>query len=138
MPVQKVTSHSAQLQLDLAVRHDGASVVVSPGSFRIGETEHELLEEQVADLSSNESYAIQHRGLLVREKDSGEVFVLVDECRGGGTDSALVIGDEDGLELLYRVFNCRVQAGQNPEEATVQSYHVVAKRLPSSPAALGD
>jgi hypothetical protein len=96
----------ASCGLDLS--QNGLQLTVDAGSFRVGGVDYELMEAAECDLTPDADYGMDVWGHLVKNAETGEISVLVDEVLRDGEDAPYTFGAT--YHNLHVLFVCEVEA----------------------------
>lgn len=107
----------------------GLNITVPAGSFKIGDTPYELLEEQEYDVVPDPGATTYVHGYLVKTKATDEVVLFVDAFQEG---PAYSFTEASPFLLLWHLFHLQVPAGavEIPDDESSLVYLTVENEEP--------
>lgn len=103
--ISKILSESGRKAVELVVELDSPTIIaVRAGAFRVGSVDLEFLEDQLWELLSPPSVITYVTGYIVREKSTGDLFLLVDNVHMDGEDDTYRFNEGSPYSLLHRLY----------------------------------
>jgi hypothetical protein len=95
--------------MELPVTIEGRSLRVGAGVFRVNSQEYELLEDTDWDVPRNRPHGLTVIGMLVQDKDTQEVELIIDEVWNSGGDALYEFGPSDPFLALAELFSFHIK-----------------------------
>jgi len=99
--------------LDLEVTTSGLVIRVAPGTFKVFGEEHQFISQMEHAVTVDPTNETDVLGMIVQDKETEEVTLLVDEVVLDGVDETYAFDPTSPFKALLPLYKVRVPAGVN-------------------------
>lgn len=128
------TSYDVHIDVSV-VQPAGRVVLIKAGTFTVGGVLHSLSEDWEWELPLNRGHSLTVLGFLVKEKDTGDIQVLIDEFWNDGSDELYQFTMDCPFEPLVELFEFTVKPedGNSLDDVEITVRHSQAYVPPTPP-----
>lgn len=116
--------------LDLAVTTSGLMIIVPAGTFKVLGEEHQFISQMNHEVTVDPTNETHVLGMIVQDKATEEVTLLVDEVVLDGVDETYTFGLSSPYTLLLPLYKVLVPAGAT----TLEGLTMIVDRILPPPS----